>query len=102
MLISDDRVTLNAENGRLIAMAPPGIAGKLEVRSVGIIDVPYRERAEVRLLVDLAHSNDIQRMPEFPPPSETVNGISLPRISLYPFEASAPIKLWLALYKLGA
>lgn len=101
ILVADDIVRLHVANARLIASPPPEIAGKLEVRGVGIVNVDYCERAEVCLLVDLAHLDDIPRMPDEPSLLETIHGASLPRISLYPFEPSAPVKLWLALYRLA-
>ncbi len=39
-LVGDDGVTLEVRNGRLWAFPPPYIAGKLEIRNVGIVDLP--------------------------------------------------------------
>lgn len=39
-LIGDDGVTITANAGRLIASPPPNIAGKLEVRNIGIVELP--------------------------------------------------------------
>ena len=39
-LVSDDRTLVKKDGERLIASAPPAIAGKLEVRGIGIVDVP--------------------------------------------------------------
>ena len=39
-LIGDDGITITTDGGRLIASAPPNIAGKLEIRNVGIVDMP--------------------------------------------------------------
>ncbi len=101
VLVADDRVCLEAVEGRLVASAPDFIAGKLEVRGVGIIDAEYQASAEIRLLVDLMRYEDVQRMPLSPPPFEDVQGIRLPCLSLDPFEASARHKLWLAVASLG-
>ncbi len=40
-LIADDRVHLDADRGRLVAAAPDTIAGKLEVRGQGIVEVAH-------------------------------------------------------------
>lgn len=39
-LVGDDGVWLTVRDGRLWASAPPNIAGKLEIRNVGIIELP--------------------------------------------------------------
>ena len=38
-LVSDDQTIVRADGDRLIASAPPTIAGKLEVRGIGIVDM---------------------------------------------------------------
>ncbi len=38
-LVSDDQTTIKREADRLIASAPPNIAGKLEIRGIGIVDM---------------------------------------------------------------
>lgn len=39
-LIGDDGVLLCSQGGQVIASPPPNIAGKLEIRGVGIVDLP--------------------------------------------------------------
>jgi serine kinase of HPr protein (carbohydrate metabolism regulator) len=39
-LIGDDGVTILRADGRLIVSPPPNIDGKLEIRNIGIIDLP--------------------------------------------------------------
>jgi HPr kinase/phosphorylase len=51
-LIADDRVILNAHNGRLIARAPHTIHGCLEVRGVGIVHVPTIDAARIHIIID--------------------------------------------------
>jgi len=96
-LVSDDYTCLRAEDGRLIASAPATIAGKLEVRGVGIIEVAALEAAPVCLLADL------ERVPERLPDPATVSlaGLDVPAIALAALEASAPIKLERALIRFG-
>src|SRR5690242_16329827 len=38
-LVSDDQTIVRRDGNRLIATAPPTIAGKLEVRGIGIVDI---------------------------------------------------------------
>jgi serine kinase of HPr protein (carbohydrate metabolism regulator) len=87
-------------NGRLIASAPPRIAGRIEVRGVGIVTREPLCRAKVCLLVDL--DAEPERMPETS--SRSLLGIDVPAIALAALEASAPMKVEaaLALYGLPA
>lgn len=96
-LVSDDYTLLRADEGRLIASAPPTIAGRLEVRGVGLLDLAARPSAAVCLFADL------ERVPErYPEPiAVTLAGIDLPAIALAALEASAPIKLEQALLRFG-
>jgi HPr kinase/phosphorylase len=97
-LVSDDQTWLAPRDGRLIASAPETIAGRIEVRGIGILAcLPYRPEAELRLIVDLAPSQDIPRLPPSPLPHRTICGIHVPILLLWPFEASAHLKLRLAL-----
>ena len=101
-LISDDQVRLTVNSGRLIASPPETIAGRIEVRGLGILDVPYQAEAEVKLLVELADAKDVPRLPPSPLPRRELCGIALPALVLTPFEASAPLKLRLALQAIGS
>jgi hypothetical protein len=53
-LVADDRVELFVRSGRLAARAPANIAGFLEVRSVGIVEIPHVPDANITLVVKLA------------------------------------------------
>ncbi|MBV9969782.1 MAG: hypothetical protein JO228_07355, partial [Xanthobacteraceae bacterium] len=53
-LVADDRIFVTAIHGRLIARAPPELAGLLEIRGLGIRRLPYEPAAVIRLVVDLA------------------------------------------------
>jgi HPr kinase/phosphorylase len=99
ILVADDRTDLVREGGALVASPPPAIAGKIEVRGVGIIDAPSLARAPIRLLVDLTSPDVVVRFPD--PRQEELLGVALPVIALAPFEASAPAKLRAALRALA-
>ena len=94
-LVADDYVKLSADNGRLVAATPHTIRGLLEVRGVGVLEVPALSSVLVKLVVDLVTSGDIPRLPE--PRSEVLEGVSVPRITLFSREASAAAKIRLAL-----
>jgi len=90
-LVADDRVILSRDGAVIRAQPPPTIAGKLEVRGVGIVEVKWAAEADLVLVVDLVAPEQVERLPAF----ETVDILGLPvrRLQLAPFEASAPIKL---------
>ena len=94
VLVADDRVSLEARAGDLVASAPDALAGLLEVRGVGIERLEAAARATVRLVVDLVARETVERLPE--PAAAELCGVALPLIRLDPFEASAPAKLRLA------
>jgi len=79
-LIGDDGVLLELRDGRLWALPPPTIAGLLEVRNVGLIELPA-EAAPIALAVRLD--------PTAPRHLETAErielaGVQVPLIRLWP------------------
>lgn len=96
VLIADDQVLVTPEGDRLTLTCPPTIRGLMEVRGIGLMPVPLRDSAELALIVDLVSSGEIERLPE-PDEQTDLFGIAVRRIKLTPFEASAPLKLLLAL-----
>jgi serine kinase of HPr protein (carbohydrate metabolism regulator) len=97
-LVSDDRTLVRRDGNRLIASAPANIAGKLEIRGIGIIDMEVVGEAPVALLVEL--TSEIQRLPD-ENRERPVLGIKLPLISIDAMTASAPSKIALALDRMG-
>ncbi len=93
ILVADDHVALRREGDRLVAASPPAIAGKIELRGVGILTLPFLAQAPVALLVDLDLA--AERLPE--PISRDVCGLAIPAIGLNALEPSAPIKVEAAL-----
>jgi serine kinase of HPr protein (carbohydrate metabolism regulator) len=80
-LVSDDRVELVATHGRLLARPPATLAGLIEVRGIGIQQLPHEPVAVVGLVVDLAAA-DASRMPQ-PNGMETeIYGVRLPRLAI--------------------
>ena len=93
-LVADDRVSLEARAGDLVASAPGALVGLLEVRGVGIERLDAVARNTLRLVVDLVAPETVERLPE--PATVQLCGVVLPLLRLDPFEASAPAKLRLA------
>jgi len=100
-LVSDDGTIVEARDGRLYASAPATIAGRLEVRGVGIVEVTARAEAPLALI--LALDQAVPRMPDEQLPLRAIEAIDLPVLALAPFESSAPVKVAkaLALYGLA-
>jgi serine kinase of HPr protein (carbohydrate metabolism regulator) len=97
-LVSDDQTVVRRDGDRLLASAPASIAGKLEIRGIGIMEMATESDVPVALLVEL--TSDIPRLPddrrELP-----VLGLPLPLITIDAMTASAPAKVALALDRLG-
>ena len=96
-LVADDQVLLSREGRGLFARSPESIAGRLEVRGVGIVEVPHCARAPLSLIVDLVAAGDVPRLPPDPLPREDILGVHTPVLRLNPFEISSPVKLKLVL-----
>ena len=97
VLVSDDQTMIIKSGEGLIASAPRTIRGKIEVRGIGILEMPSHDTAAVSLWVQL--SDDIKRLPEYE--RHQILGIEVPEISLDAMTASAPIKVELALERLA-
>lgn len=94
-LISDDYTILRNNEGKLLATAPATIAGKLEVRGVGIVDWSADADAEIALCVAL--DEPVERLPDIPVKSRSLMEVRVPTIALNALESSSPIKVELAL-----
>ena len=97
-LVSDDQTIIKKDGNLLLASAPPTIAGKLEVRGLGIVDMEQTENVPVALLVEL--TSDIQRIPD-DSRERPLLGVRLPLISIDAMTASAAAKVALALDRMG-
>lgn len=101
-LVADDQTELRLAGGGIEMRAPATIAGKMEVRGLGILSVATVAAATLKLVVELVPAEQVERLPE--PEFASLLGLSVPLLRLAPFEASAPAKLRLALnvYAAGA
>lgn len=91
-LVADDRCDVAASEGGLAARAPETIAGRLEVRGLGIVTVPEAApETRVVAVVELMPESGIERLPAA---AETeVAGVALPLYRLDPAAASAVARL---------
>lgn len=98
-LVSDDYTCVTREGDRLVARAPPTIAGRIEVRGLGILPIAAADAGEVRLLVDL--DAPVPRLPDEPLAERRIAGLGVPVVALSAREASGALKVALALDRFG-
>ena len=94
VLISDDAVELSVAGNQPMLAAAPNIAGKMEIRGVGICQVKSTNCAPLRMVAELSTTAD--RMPDADI-TTGMAGFEIPLLKLVPFEVSAAIKLEYAL-----
>jgi HPr kinase/phosphorylase len=91
-LVADDRVHLEAANGRLLARPAAALAGLIEVRGVGLQRIAYEQSAVVGWVVDLAAA-EAQRLPDAAGRTTEIDGIFLPRLAVASGAAALPAVL---------
>lgn len=98
LLVGDDGVVLNVVDGRLIAAPHPTITSKLEVRNVGLVDMPVSPPVPVALVLRLD-----PQAPRFIDSAErlTIADITLPLIRLYPDSPVLALRAEIALRTFG-
>ena len=90
-LIADDQTEVIAKDKTLIATCPKPLEGKLEVRGLGILDVPFVKKHPLHILIDLVNWQNIERLPE--KKTERLEGITCSFYELDPFELSVLDKI---------
>jgi serine kinase of HPr protein (carbohydrate metabolism regulator) len=99
LLVADDQVQVDG-NGKIVTVsAPATLAGLIEVRGLGIQEMPSIAAARLVLVCDLVAADRVPRMPPDPWDRTAVAGVDMPLLHLSPFEASAPLKLKMALLR---
>ncbi len=98
MLVGDDGVALAAMDGRLFASPAPATAGLLEVRNIGLVSMPFLDRAAIALVIALD--------PEAPrfidtPAERGLLGVMLPMVRLWPDSPVLALRAELALDRYG-
>ena len=97
-LVSDDRTVVKRDSDRLLAAAAQNLAGKLEIRGIGIVEVDSVSDIPVALIIELR--SDIERMPD-DSRERLILGVPVPLISIDAMTASAASKAAFALDRMG-
>ena len=99
LLVSDDYTRLEARDEILYASPPPRIAGQIEIRGIGIVEMGFAGEGPVALMLDL--DGTPARLPDENLPAVPLLGVPIPVIALKALESSAPIKAEQALLRHG-
>ncbi len=94
-LVADDRVHVEAVNGRLLVRPPQALTGLLELRGSGIHQQEAEPVATVGWVVDLA-AQDAARLPEQQAREAVIRGIRLPRLAVAAGHEALPLLLAVA------
>ena len=88
ILVADDQVMLEAEQGLLRASPPTALAGRMEVFGLGLLERLPWQTAPLRLVAHLAAQAEVPRLPE--PAAWSALGVELPALRLNGAAPSAP------------
>jgi len=92
-LVGDDGVALEWDGERMIASAPPNTEGLIEIRNVGLLEVPTTS-APIAIVINLAV--DAERLP-LGHGRALLLGQELPQVDLYPDTYALPLRAEAAL-----
>ena len=95
---ADDYVHLWSSDHRLYASAPDRIAGRMEIRGLGITSMPALPFTRIDMIVRCVDDSP-ERLPE--PVFQTVADVRVPAVDIQALHASAPARLAAALRALG-
>ncbi len=96
-LVSDDQVLVE-RIGDGVWMTPPVVlAGKLEIRGMGIVELDHRPEAELHMIVDLDPHENLERMPEHIDLKTEILGVWVSFLSLNSADPAALAKIRSAL-----
>ncbi|MGD9920392.1 MAG: HPr kinase/phosphorylase [Pseudorhodoplanes sp.] len=98
-LVGDDRICLEARNGRLLMRPPAALAGLIEVRGFGVVRMPSEAVAVAHVVVDLGAA-DATRLPEPSAAIAEIEGVRLARLPVA--EGGDPLLLLRAFLQYGA
>jgi HPr kinase/phosphorylase len=88
LLVADDQVEVLMDGAALMAAPPAALAGRLEVRGLGLLEGLPWSRARLALAVELVPREAVARLPE--PASWSALGVSIPLLRLDARAPSAP------------
>ena len=97
-LIGDDSVLLDSGGKRLVARPHPKTRGLIEVRNLGLIEMPACDGAVVSLVIEFDEA-----APRYIEQAETVTieSVTLPMLRIWPDTTALAIKAELALDRFG-
>lgn len=87
VLIGDDGIALERRGAQLWAQPPPNIAGRLEIRGVGIVSLPS---APAPLALVLSLGAAAERLPS--PAKRDLDGVTLPCLAFDPTAPAAVVR----------
>ena len=90
VLVGDDRVHLEANQGQILVRPAPELAGLIEVRGLGIRRCGFTGEAVVGLVVDLSAA-DAERLPAPEALQTRIHGVVLPRIPVQVSHLALPL-----------
>lgn len=94
-LIADDRVVLSVSGNRVLARPVEALAGRIEIRGLGIRRLIHEPAGVIGLVVDLGDP-DAGRLPDGAAMTTTLAGVQLPRLCAPgPDVACRLIRAWL-------
>ncbi len=88
-LIADDWVLISLDGDRLLVEAPETIRGKLEVRGLGILEVPIARSAALALIAELVAPEAVDRLARSPAPARP-SGCQPATVALGPVRGGGP------------
>ncbi|PPD41225.1 MAG: aldolase [Methylocystis sp.] len=81
-LVGDDRVSVEAMNGRLLARPHPAIAGVIEARGLGLLRMPHESVCALHAVIDVHQGEQAPpRLPDEEAQWASLAGIKLPRLA---------------------
>ncbi len=82
-LVGDDRVRVEAHDGRLVARPHPSIEGLIEIRGLGLVSAPFERACRLHAVVDIASPGETPpRRPEDAQKNVFLRDIALPRLAV--------------------
>lgn len=78
--VCDDQALLRQDGESLIAEAPSTIAGKIELRGFGILDISHKPSAAIDVVFRLVKEDEVERMPS--PEIVQLQSVTLPLVKI--------------------
>ncbi len=91
ILIGDDYVELAVNGNKIVVKPAPHIEGMIEVRGIGVVEVDFKKKCLLHLVLQLTDRTQIERLPE----AEffEYEGVEVPMYKFDPFALSAIPKI---------